>query len=153
MIYQIAIFLLLLTSTAFAGEYNRADWGPWTKGTREAVISKNTVEWAQCAYTLAVVPRDALQIDHVVPVAFAAKHGGESWTREQRRKFFNDRDNLLLVLSGVNAQKGDRTPGEWMPEVRRCEYLKTWATICNRYAIDCPNETIAEMKKAERCGE
>jgi CRISPR/Cas system Type II protein with McrA/HNH and RuvC-like nuclease domain len=55
-----------------------------------------------------------LDIDHVVPLAHAHRHGAADWTRAQRKAFANDFDNLLIVNDSVNQSKSDQAPHEWL---------------------------------------
>jgi len=52
-----------------------------------------------------------LYIDHVVPLAHAHRTGGANWSREQKRRFANDPDNLLAVDDRTNQEKSDRLDG------------------------------------------
>lgn len=38
----------------------------------------------------------AHDLDHIVPLKFAHRHCGDKWTRETRKSFANDLENLLL---------------------------------------------------------
>lgn len=58
---------------------------------------------------------NAVQIDHVYPLAAAWDAGAADWTDDERVAFANDPRNLLAVDGRANASKGDSTPGEWMP--------------------------------------
>ena len=56
----------------------------------------------------------ALQIDHVVPLANAWKSGASQWTTKQRQDFANDLDRpqLMAVTGSVNESKGDQDPSQ-----------------------------------------
>ena len=52
--------------------------------------------------------------------------GGKYWTREQRREFANDFENLLAVEDNANQSKGGQPPQEWMPlnKSYHCKYIE-----------------------------
>jgi Protein of unknown function (DUF1524) len=70
-----------------------------------------------------------LQIDHVVPVAEAARSrvrgsgpAGDPavaeatvWSPAEKHAFYEDMDNLIAVTGRVNASKSDGDPAEWRP--------------------------------------
>ncbi len=79
----------------------------------------------------------ALDLDHIVPLKFAHGHGGAKWSRDRKRLFANDIDNLLLVNASLNRQKGAKGPDEWMPpnHLYRCDYLQKFNAVMNKYGL------------------
>lgn len=80
----------------------------------------------------------AVQIDHVYPLAAAWDLGASGWTAARRVRFANDIDyNLLAVDGKTNEDKGDRTPGDWLPPARagHCFYAGKYLTAANRYGL------------------
>ncbi|MFT4280336.1 HNH endonuclease family protein [Microbacterium sp.] len=69
-----------------------------------------------------------VQIDHVIPLSWAWRHGAERWTFEQRQEFANDPSNLRATAGAINQSKSDSGPSEWMPpqEASLCDYAETW---------------------------
>ncbi|MDT5285602.1 MAG: hypothetical protein QOF88_491, partial [Mycobacterium sp.] len=57
----------------------------------------------------------AVQIDHLVPLAYAWDQGARNWTDEMRVRFANDPANLLAVDGPINEDKSDGEPAVWMP--------------------------------------
>jgi len=139
-------------------EYQRDDWPHWIdedgdcQNTRQELLiitSQVPVRFTnerECTvasgqwldpytgntYTLA----SDLDIDHVVPLAYANDVGGNSWTREQRQRFANDTRNLLVVDDGENQRKGAAGPSGFMPQVSfRREYLQIWQDIIVTYGL------------------
>jgi hypothetical protein len=78
-----------------------------------------------------------VQIDHVVPLAYAWRHGAATWDDTRRRAFANDPANLLAVDGRANAAKGDSGPGEWMPVNRAfaCGYARRFTQAAYAYRL------------------
>ena len=88
---------------------------------------------------------EAIQIDHVVPLAEAWVSGARGWSRDRREAFANDLDELLAVDGPTNASKGDDDPAAWRPrQGYQCAYARRWIAIKLRYrlAVD-PSERSA----------
>jgi hypothetical protein len=84
----------------------------------------------------------ALQGDHVVPLEWAWKNGADKWTIKKRKELANDQDNILIVLSTVNDEKGDSPPDTWLPPntLFQEKYLQIFNNICEKYGL--PLSTI-----------
>ena len=78
-----------------------------------------------------------VDIDHIVPLAHAHRHGADKWTRTQRRTFANDFDNLLVVDDATNQAKSDKAPHEWLPPNKAfwCEYSRRWQYVKDKYRL------------------
>jgi hypothetical protein len=85
-----------------------------------------------------------LDIDHIVPLAHAHRAGGGNWSREMKRQFANDPDNLLAVDDRTNQKKGAKGPVRWKPpeESYWCEYAKKWRLIKAKYGL-----VVSEMER------
>ncbi|GAA3207832.1 HNH endonuclease family protein [Microbacterium terregens] len=72
-----------------------------------------------------------VQIDHLVPLSWAWRHGAEFWTTEERTSFANDPANLRATSGPVNQSKSDSGPGTWMPpaETAHCNYAKDFIVV------------------------
>ena len=139
--------------------YNRKDWPHWIdadgdcQNTRQEMliaISRVPVKFKdsrQCTvvsgewfgvYTGKTFNKASdVDIDHIVSLAHAHRHGADKWTRNQRRVFANDFENLLVVDDSVNQSKGDQAPHEWLPPRKDywCEYGKRWQRIKEKYRL------------------
>lgn len=75
--------------------------------------------------------------DHVVPLSYAFKHQGASWSKERKQQFANDPDNIIIVSAKYNRQKSDAGPSEWMPPLQayRCEYLSRFDAVMRKYNL------------------
>ena len=88
---------------------------------------------------------EAIQIDHIVPLAEAWVAGARGWTHDRRETFANDLDELLAVDGPTNMSKGDGDPAAWRPrQAFQCTYARRWIAIKARYrlAVD-PSEKTA----------
>jgi hypothetical protein len=87
----------------------------------------------------------ALDIDHMVPLANAWRTGAAAWTDEQREAFANDltRPQLLAVTLSTNRSKGDQDPSEWKPPRREywCAYAQRWIGVKGYWKLGV---TVAE---------
>ncbi|CAH0273547.1 HNH endonuclease family protein [Plantibacter cousiniae (nom. nud.)] len=78
-----------------------------------------------------------VQIDHVVPLAWGWRHGGNTWTEQQREQFANDPINLQAVDGATNSSKSDSGPGDWMPPAAasHCEYAARFVLVLMAYDL------------------
>jgi Protein of unknown function (DUF1524) len=88
---------------------------------------------------------EAIQIDHVVPLAEAWVSGARSWSGTRRKAFANDLMELLAVDGPTNMSKGDGDPAAWRPRHGyQCAYARRWIEIKSRYALAVdPSESAA----------
>ena len=143
----------------FVALYDRSDWPHWSdddgdcQNTRHELLlitsqarvgfktddecNVLTGSWHDPYSGEIVADSVALDLDHVVPLKWAHGHGGDKWSRELKRQFANDPDNLLLVQASLNRQKGAKGPDEWMPPRHsyRCEYLRHFNTVIYKYEL------------------
>ena len=83
-------------------------------------------------YTLA----SDVDIDHVVPLAYASAAGGARWSRDERQRFANDPRNLLVVDDAANQRKGAAGPSAFLPaESFRVDYLRIWREVVTLYGL------------------
>jgi len=84
---------------------------------------------------------EAIQIDHLVPLAEAWASGASRWDNERRQQFANDLAELLAVDGPTNASKGDDDPAAWRPRKEfQCTYAVRWIATKSRWdlAVDRP---------------
>ncbi|MCH9639947.1 MAG: HNH endonuclease family protein [Betaproteobacteria bacterium] len=156
--------------------YNRKDWPHWIDEDRDCQNTRHelliasskvsvqftnsrrcTVKYGQWygVYTGQTFTKASdVDIDHVVPLAHAHRHGADTWTKAQRRKFANDFDNLLVVDDSTNQSKSDQAPHEWLPPLESfwCEYGKLWEKVKDKYGLRySDDEHITLTRLAETC--
>jgi hypothetical protein len=79
----------------------------------------------------------SVQIDHIVPLAYAWDMGARDWPDDLRKRFANDPANLIAVAGQANQDKGDLPPGEWMPPNAAfwCAYAVQFAEVLRGYRL------------------
>lgn len=165
------------TRTPSGALYDRGLFGAWSepdgdcRNTRHellAALSTVTVRWSPdgCMvergrwtdpYTGRVhLDADALDVDHVVPLAWAWARGADGWDRERRRALAHDPANLLPTEARLNRQKGARGPLEWLPpdEGARCAYLLRFVRVARTHGLRIPAHEARGLEALRRavCG-
>ena len=96
----------------------------------------------------------AVQIEHIVPLAYAWDLGARNWPDEMRVRFANDPANLLAIGGQVNQDKGDKEPAVWMPPntAFHCQYAMQFIAVLRGYGlpVDAPSATVLR-EAAETC--
>lgn len=78
-------------------------------------------------------PED-LDIDHMIPLNYAAQHGGQAWDANKKSNYANNREyanHLIAVSASANRSKSDKGPSEWKPSRQEywCSYATDWVNI------------------------
>ena len=79
-----------------------------------------------------------VQIDHVVPLAWAWRHGADDWTTQRRTEFpKRSAENLLATTAEVNMSKSDSGPSEWLPNsaAEKCDYASTYIDVLTAWDL------------------
>jgi hypothetical protein len=100
---------------------------------------------------------DAVEIDHLVPLAYAWDMGASSWPLDRRMEFANDEAlNLLAVSKAANQAKGDQGPSTWTPSNASygCHYAIRWVQVVGSYGLaltrgdrDALHDTLASCSR------
>ena len=111
-----------------------------TKRCPQAVASgslRDPYTNATIAFTRGNQVGAAVQIDHIVPLAYAWDMGARNWTDDMRKRFANDPANLLAVAGQANQDKSDLPPGEWMPPnvAFHCQYAMAFIAVIRGYRL------------------
>jgi hypothetical protein len=104
----------------------------------------------------AVLDAGRLDIDHVVPLAWAWDHGASGWDDAARAALATDPANLLAVEAGLNRAKGDASPLGWLPPDAgfRCQYVLRFARVARTHGLAVPPGEAAALGalRAAVCG-
>lgn len=76
-----------------------------------------------------------IDIDHVVPLAWAWERGARNWPSNKRERFANDPVNLLPVEASLNRSKGAQGPDKWLPPSGQCGYVARFSRIVKKYRL------------------
>ena len=92
----------------------------------------------------------AVQIEHIVPLAYAWDLGARNWTDEMRVRFANDPANLLAVAGQVNQDKGDKEPSAWMPPnaAFHCQYAMQFIAVLRGYGLPIDAPSVPVLRQA-----
>jgi hypothetical protein len=91
-----------------------------------------------------------VQIDHIVPLAYAWDSGAHAWGPRLRLTFANDPANLVAVDGRSNQDKSDSPPGEWMPAHApfRCRYAVQFVLVAATYRLAVDARSVAVLRTA-----
>ncbi|MGW7534712.1 HNH endonuclease family protein [Amycolatopsis sp. NPDC054798] len=151
--------------------YRREDWPHWDRiggecDAREQVLKaqgRHVTTGAHCTVTggewtspydgVTVTTPSGLDIDHMVPLAEAARSGTRGWTRAQRETYANDTAAVLVAVTAkANRSKGDQDPAKWLPARDRCGYVAHWVAVKAKYAMTVdPAEAAAIRGVLDHC--
>lgn len=93
-----------------------------------------------------------IDIDHVVPLAWAWRHGADDWRDEKRERFANDPVNLWPVEPSLNRSKGAQGPDQWLPPSGQCQYVARFSRVVKQYDLQTtPRERGWIMNFLEDC--
>ncbi|GAA2067723.1 HNH endonuclease family protein [Williamsia deligens] len=95
-----------------------------------------------------------VQIDHIVPLAYAWDMGASGWDAPLRLTFANDPANLVAVDGRSNQDKSDSPPGEWLPRRRsfRCRYAVQFVVVTATYRLTVDARSAGVLRsELRRC--
>lgn len=165
-------FLLLCSSEVFCGtekNYDRDNWYHWNKNVsgcknlRHALLEITSLEPVtyhsekQCRvingkwygpYTNTFFYNSSqLDIDHVVPLSWAASHGAINWSKKMKRQFANDIDNLIPVSRSENRKKGALGFDDYLPPNKdfHCDYIEKFENIVSSYKLIYKEDEAATL--------
>ncbi|MFJ8910612.1 HNH endonuclease family protein [Amycolatopsis sp. NPDC102389] len=133
--------------------YNRDDWPHWDSVGKGCNRREDTLkvqgrnvktgkgckvlsgEWTSRYDGITVTDPEAVDVDHMVPLAEAARSGTRGWSEKQRTRYANDPNVLVAVTAKSNRAKGDQDPAKWLPAKDRCGYVAHWVWVKTTYAM------------------
>lgn len=92
----------------------------------------------------------AIQIDHIVPLAFAWDMGAFAWPPARRADLANDPANLVAVDGDSNQDKSDSEPGRWMPPNTgfHCQYAIQFVDVLTAYGLQVDRSSRDVLTRA-----
>ena len=93
---------------------------------------------------------ESVQIDHIVPLAYAWDMGAYGWPYAERLRFANDPANLLAVEGQANQDKGDSPPALWMPPnpAFACQYAMQFIAVLRGYQLPVDQASAGVLRQA-----
>ncbi|MBW8191323.1 HNH endonuclease family protein [Neiella marina] len=159
------------------GTYSRSDWPHWLdddsdcQNTRaETLINYSKVvvtfrrtkgcivdlgEWYDPYSGHTFNKASDLDIDKIVALEWAHRHGGADWPTSKKAQFANDPVNLQPVSLSLNRQKGSKGPTEWLPpnQQYRCQYVARFAAVVRQYGLQfSTSDAQAVRQMLTTCG-
>lgn len=125
-------------------------------GTNDCVVTSGTLLDPYTGATIHFVrgnaTSEAVQIDHIVPLAWAWRNGASTWDEETRVLFANDPDNLRAVDGPTNMQKSDAGPSGWWPPntAFRCDYAVAFTRVMAKYGLAVPDADRSSLESVLR---
>ncbi|MDG5771146.1 HNH endonuclease family protein [Mycolicibacterium fortuitum] len=92
----------------------------------------------------------AIQIEHIVPLAYSWDQGAWAWPESLRVRFANDPANLLAVQGQANQDKGDKEPAFWMPPnaAFHCQYAMQFIAVMRGYGLAIDEPSVPVLRDA-----
>lgn len=113
--------------------------GKETKSKSQACSIKSG-KWEEPYTGKTVTDPKKLDIDHMIPLSYAAQHGGQAWSASKKESYANYLNNsyhLVASDAGANRTKGDKGPSQWMPSNKayQCTYATNWVLIATQWNL------------------
>ncbi|MGF2945554.1 HNH endonuclease family protein [Mycobacterium sp. Lab-001] len=114
-------------------------------GTLHDPYTNNSIAFQRGART-----GESVQIDHIVPLAYAWDMGAYGWPPGERLRFANDPANLLAVEGQANQDKGDSPPARWMPPNTAfdCQYAMQFIAVLRGYRLPVDEPSAGVLRRA-----
>ena len=169
-----AVYNASFGQPAHVPDYDRDKFGGWTdndydcRNTRHELLADLSTlpvtysedgcrvergRWYDPYTGIIFVDASDLDIDHIVPLHWAWRHGAWRWTEDLLIEFANNPINLFAVDDGTNQAKGADGPLSWLPpnEHFQCQYvLRFWRVILS-YGLDVdPAERVALIEQQDQ---
>lgn len=153
-------------------KYDRKEWPHWVdadhdcQNTRqEILIARSQVpvstdrrgcrvikgKWNDYYYPEVHTVSTSVDIDHLIPLKHANDIGADVWTKDEKEKFANDPENLVVTNKIYNRKKGAKTIAEWLPVHHEyaCKYIAQWIRIKKKYQLHLSEAEQKTIKKAD----
>lgn len=146
-------------------DYDRSEWRHWTgspcNAREKTLIAQGenvktdddcsivSGKWVDPFGGETFTNSSKLDIDHVVPLSYAARHGGNGWSADRKEQFANDAIHLVATSASENRSKGDSGPSDYMPprEEYHCEYSTIWVQTVEKYGLSITEKDQKALEK------
>lgn len=149
--------------------YVRSEWKHWSDlnntgcNTREDILVRTgsnvktdpktckvlSGTWTEPYSNKTFTDSSKLDIDHVVPLSWAASNGGQSLSSGAKEQFANDPLNLYISSDTENRSKGDSGPSKYLPPNNsfQCQYVTSFVTVVAKYKLTIPQADADAARK------
>ena len=92
-----------------------------------------------------------LDVDHVVPLAYAWSRGADAWSEAAREASADDPANLIPTEARVNHSKDLRGPLAWLPpdESAHYDYVLRFTRVAQAHGLHLPSEETSRIGALE----
>ncbi|MCD2498308.1 HNH endonuclease family protein [Microbacterium nymphoidis] len=121
-------------------------------GTRECVVLTGVLDDAytgeRIEFRRGQGTSELVQIDHIVPLAWAWRQGADGWSPERRLELANDPANLQAVDGAANQSKSASGPARWLPPdaAYHCTYATRFTQVVADYGLALPADDRAAVR-------
>ncbi|MBF0181105.1 MAG: SEL1-like repeat protein [Magnetococcales bacterium] len=151
--------------------FTPTEWPHWSKeagecqNTRDKMLIRHSLEpvgfateqnckvvrgkWLDPYHRRTITQAADVGLDHVVPLAYASRHGGDLWPRELKKQFANDFDNLQVTSQGIAREKQEQGPNRWKPPEKEawCDYGYRWRNIVTKYGLSISQQDDGALQE------
>lgn len=119
-------------------------WCTVASGVLDDPYTGSTIDFVRGEETSPLV-----QIDHIVPLAWAWRNGAGDWDTVTRLAFANDPVELVAVDGEANNAKADDGPGGWLPPDAdsQCAYVAVFTLVVARYELSIDDADRAAISR------
>ena len=86
--------------------------------------------------------------DHLVALSETHQSGGHLWSRDKKRDFYNDIQNLYVMHASENIKKSGHDPVDWKPSDRGdwCRYANEWIEVKKKWGLSADVREVDALK-------
>lgn len=114
---------------------------------KEKACSISEGTWIDSYNSKKIKKVDDVTVDYIVPLSVANQFGGNGWSEEEKTKFANDPENLVVVSKKSKEERDSKSVASWAPKDKReaCTFGKNYTTIMNKYKLSIDDEVEGKL--------
>lgn len=150
-------------------DYVRSEWRHWsdfdgdTCDAREETLKASGVgvvtnpsnckivsgTWIEPYSNTEITDSSKIDIDHVVPLSYAAANGGQALSTMQKEQFANDPMNLYISAPSENRSKGGKGVSKYLPPNKefQCQYVISFVSVIAKYELTMSQAEVDAARK------
>lgn len=89
------------------------------------------------SYTGDIIHNDNATLDYVIPLEYANNNGGATWSKDKKKQFSNDEENLSVVSSKSKKDRDGKTVSKWTSKTgtTQCEFSRKYINVLYKYSL------------------